>query len=74
MLSWATSGARVCHHAGDIHVHFGERFDQREPTATTTYTLTATNAAGSVTSTQTVTVNTASIPTISSFTGQPHKY
>ena len=35
------------------------------PTATTTYTLTATNAAGSVTSTQTVTVNTSTEPTIS---------
>jgi len=24
-------GDEYCHHAGDIHVHFGERFDQREP-------------------------------------------
>jgi hypothetical protein len=39
------------------------------PTATTAYTLTATDAAGSVTSTQTVTVNTP--PTISSFTPSP---
>ena len=41
------------------------------PTATTTYTLTATNAAGSTTSTFTVTVTTASKPTISSFTASP---
>ena len=41
------------------------------PTAKTTYTLTATNAAGSVTSKLTVTVNAASKPAISSFTASP---
>ena len=41
------------------------------PTATTTYTLTATNAAGSTTSMLTVTVNTVSKPVISSFTASP---
>ncbi|MGA2887459.1 MAG: hypothetical protein ABSE51_05355 [Terracidiphilus sp.] len=41
------------------------------PTATTTYTLTATNTAGSTTSELTVIVNTASKPTISVFTASP---
>ena len=41
------------------------------PTATTTYMLTATNAAGSTTSTLTVTVTAEDKPTISSFTASP---
>jgi hypothetical protein len=41
------------------------------PTATTTYTLTATNASGPTTSTLTVTVNPAAKPTISSFKANP---
>jgi len=31
-----------CHRAGDIHVHIGERFDQRESNGDNHYTLTAT--------------------------------
>jgi hypothetical protein len=41
------------------------------PAATTTYTLTATNAAGSVTAQATVTVSAAQPPTITSFTATP---
>jgi PKD repeat protein len=41
------------------------------PAATTTYTLTATNAEGAVTSATTVTVTTAPLPVISSYTASP---
>ena len=41
------------------------------PTATTTYTLTATNAAGSTRSSLTLTVNATGKPAISSFTASP---
>ena len=46
-LSWVTTGATtIAHHAGNLYVDQCERLNFREPTATTTYTLTATNAAG----------------------------
>jgi len=42
-----------------------------QPSATTTYTLTATNAAGFATATAKVTVNTPALPTIGSFRASP---
>ena len=47
------------HHSRDIYVGFCERHHEREPEATTTYVLTATNAAGSATATAMVTVAAA---------------
>ena len=71
-LNWSTSGATsIAITPGTFTSTSASGSTSVSPTATTTYTLTATNLAGSVTSMQTVTVNTPSAPTISSFTASP---
>jgi hypothetical protein len=71
-LSWVTTGATsIAISPGTFTSTLASGSTSVSPTATTTYTLTATNSAGSVTATVTVTVDTASKPTISSFTASP---
>ena len=70
-LQWNVSGATtvsIDHNVGGIAL-IGSHFVS--PTATTTYTLTATNGAGSKTSTAKVTVTQPNKPTITSFTASP---
>src|SRR5271165_1148838 len=68
-LSWTTSGATsIAITPGTFTSSSLSGSTSLSPTATTTYTLTATNAAGSTTSTLTVTVTK---PTISSFGVNP---
>src|SRR5580658_6954565 len=72
-LSWATSGATSITIApGAFTSTLAKGSTSVSPTATTIYTLKATNSVGSATSTVTVTVNpAASKPTINSFSATP---
>jgi len=71
-LSWAAAGATsVGITPGTFTSTSASGSTSMSPTATTTYTLTAANAAGSTTATLIVTVNAASKPTINSFTATP---
>ena len=71
-LSWAATGATsIAIMPGTFTSTSANGSTSVSPTATTTYTLHATNAAGSTASTVTVTVKTGSKPTIGSFTASP---
>ncbi|MGB8031887.1 MAG: hypothetical protein WCF30_19720 [Terracidiphilus sp.] len=71
-LNWATSGATsVAITPGTFASTLASGSVVLSPTATTTYTLTATNTTGSVTATLVVTVTQPTLPTISSFTASP---
>lgn len=71
-VSWATSGATsITITPGSFSSAAANGSTTLSPTATTTYTLTATNTTGSVTATATVTVTQPSLPAISSFTANP---
>ncbi len=73
-LSWVTTGATsITITPGTFTSASLTGSTPVSPTATTTYTLTATNSAGSVTATASVTVSAsgASLPVISSFTATP---
>ncbi len=71
-LSWATTGAATLTITpGTFASTSASGTTNVSPEATTTYVLTATNAAGSVTATAIVTVQAPTLPTISSFTASP---
>ncbi len=71
-LSWTTAGATsVTVTPGSFASSSATGSVALSPTATTTYTLTATNSTGSATATTIVTVNQPNLPTISSFTASP---
>jgi hypothetical protein len=71
-LSWTTSGATtITITPGTFASTSATGSTGVNPEVTTTYVLTATNAAGSVTATATVTVTAAAVPTITSFTANP---
>ena len=71
-LSWVTTGAATITIApGTFASTSSTGTENVSPEATTTYVLTATNAAGSATATATVTLTAATVPTISSFTASP---
>jgi hypothetical protein len=73
-LSWAAAGATsIAITPGTFTSASTSGSTSMSPTATTTYTLTASNSFGSATSTATITVtaNTPGGPTISSFTASP---
>ncbi len=71
-LSWATSGATtITITPGTFASTSASGSTNVSPEATTTYVMTATNAAGSVTATTAVTVSAPTAPTISSFTASP---
>jgi hypothetical protein len=71
-LSWTTSGATsLSISPGDITETNASGSTLVSPEATTTYVLTATNAAGSVTASATVTVSTPTVPVINSFSASP---
>jgi len=71
-LSWATSGASsVALSPGTFTSTSASGSTTVSPAGTTTYTLTAVNAAGATTATVVVSVIAASKPTISSFTANP---
>jgi hypothetical protein len=70
-LSWSVSGADSLSIAPGIGAVTGNSIAVT-PTATTTYTLTATNAAGSVTQSATVTVNSSNGPSIDTFTASSY--
>jgi hypothetical protein len=71
-LSWQSAGATsITITPGNFTSNAANGSMNVNPTATTTYILTASNASGSITSTATVTVNTAGKPTISSFGASP---
>jgi len=71
-LSWTTSGAAtLAISPGDITPSSASGSTQVSPEETTTYVLTATNAAGSVTASAQVVVSAAALPIISSFTANP---
>lgn len=71
-LSWTVSGADSISISPGIGAVTGSSITVT-PGATTTYTLTATNTAGSVTRTATVTVNSTSGPAITSFTASSYQ-
>lgn len=68
-LGWSVTGATSLSIDNGVGSVTGLSSKQVMPAATTTYVLTATNAAGSVTATAKVTVTTK--PTITSFTANP---
>src|ERR1700691_1141365 len=71
-LSWATEGATsIVITPGTFTSTSSSGSTSISPTATTSYTLTASNAAGSTTSMLTLTVNTAGKPVINSFAASP---
>ncbi len=70
VLSWSVKGATALRIDPDIGAVTGTSLDV-SPAATTTYTLTATNAAGNATRQVTVTVAAAGAPSIASFTADP---
>ena len=71
ILSWSVSGATSLSISPNVGAVTGSNLAVA-PNTTTSYTLTATNAAGSVRSTVTVTVTTSPFgPTIASFTATP---
>lgn len=71
-LSWVTSGATTLTITpGTFASTNASGSTGVSPEATTTYVLTATNAAGSVTATAAVTVTAQTLPVINSFTAQP---
>jgi hypothetical protein len=71
-LNWTTSGATsVTVTPGSFASTAATGSVALSPTATTTYTLTATNSTGSVTATAIVTVAQPNLPAISSFTASP---
>jgi hypothetical protein len=70
-LQWSVTGATSISIDQGIGIVSSSWTQQVLPTATTTYTLVATNSAGSVTATATVTVGTATPPAITSFTATP---
>ncbi len=70
-LTWAVNGATSLSISPRVGVVTGNSVTF-SPTATTTYTLTATNESGSVTKKTNVTVTTPPPPTISAFTASPH--
>lgn len=70
-LSWSVSGADTVSIAPGIGAVSGNSVNVA-PTATTTYTLTAANTAGSVTKIATITVSTATGPAINTFTASSY--
>jgi len=71
-LSWATSGATTLTITpGTFASTSASGSTGVSPEATTTYVLTATNAAGSVTASLTVTVSAQTLPVINSFGANP---
>jgi hypothetical protein len=71
-LSWTTSGATTLSISpGGITESAASGSTLVSPEATATYVLTATNAAGSVTASATVTVSTPTTPVINSFSASP---
>lgn len=71
-LSWTTSGATsLSISPGGITESAASGSTLVSPEATTTYVLTATNAAGSVTASASVTVSTPTTPVINSFSASP---
>jgi len=71
-LSWTTTGATTLSISpGNITPSSASGSTNVSPEETTTYVLTATNAAGSVTSSAQVVVSAAALPVISSFTANP---
>lgn len=70
-LQWSVTGATSISIDQGIGIVSSSWTQQVLPTKTTTYTLVATNPAGSVTATATVTVGTATPPAITSFTATP---
>jgi hypothetical protein len=71
-LSWVTSGATTLTITpGTFASTDASGSTGVSPEATTTYVLTATNAAGSVTASVTVTVSAQALPVINSFTADP---
>jgi PKD repeat protein len=71
-LSWTTSGATsLSISPGGITESAASGSTLVSPEATTTYVLTATNAAGSVTASASVTVSTPTSPVINSFSASP---
>jgi len=71
-LSWVTSGATTLTITpGTFASTDASGSTGVSPETTTTYVLTATNAAGSMTATATVTVNAQTLPVINSFTANP---
>jgi hypothetical protein len=71
-LSWTTSGATsLSISPGDITPTAASGSTLVSPEATTTYVLTATNAAGTVTASASVTVATPTMPVINSFSASP---
>ncbi len=71
LLSWSVSGATSLSISPNVGVVTGSNLAVA-PNTTTSYTLTATNAAGSVRSTVTVSVTTSPFgPTIANFTATP---
>ena len=71
ILSWDVSGATSVTIDQDIGTVSPKGYQALSPTATTTYTITATNSAGATTAKITVTVNKPSAPVIASFTAEP---
>jgi hypothetical protein len=71
-VSWATSGSTsIAITPGTFTSTSANGSTSLSPTATTTYTLTATNVAGSSTSSLTITINAPTKPVITSFTANP---
>ena len=71
-LSWTTTGATgITIAPGNYSSPSADGSMTVNPTATTTYTITATNSTGTTTKTVVVTVAQPSQPTISSFTASP---
>lgn len=70
-LSWSVSGADSVSINQGVGTVAASGSTQVSPNATLTYTLTATNAAGSTTAQQTVTVNPLPMPSIADFSASP---
>jgi hypothetical protein len=73
LLSWTTTGASTVSISNGVGTVAANGSQNVSPTATTTYTLTATGADGStkVTAAVTVTVGNGGVPTVLSFTASP---
>ena len=71
-MTWATSGSTsIAITPGTFTSTSANGSTSLSPTATTAYTLTASNAAGSSTSSLTITINAPTKPVITSFTASP---
>ena len=70
-FQWNITGATSLSIDNDIGIVSDTRIPIITPSETKTYTITATNSAGSIQASTTITVNAAGAPTISSFTASP---